>query len=683
MSNHYLMQFLKEASALPMTLCLSPVRIRFITLLLSAGVLVMQAAWAGANAEIEQQRQLFKGVFAAVERGDWSVVEKLGADDGQLLRQYVLWPDLQATYWRATIRKAPAKEIDAFLDQYGALRPARELRYRHALHLASSGDLRGYLQIYEQFYQGQDIAKLDCLALQAELEAGRGARVNGRATGLWLVGKSQVSECDPVFKYLGEQKLLGPVEYRERFQLAIDAREFQLARWLAKKIDQKHVEEAALWIKAQTHPEDFLNSYTRQGDSEAAAKQLVYAAERLTYRDPELALAAWKQVSKRAGFSEEQRQHIVRHIALWTARDNLSGAYGLLTGLPEAAADDEVSRWRARTSLRNMQWNKLLLDIATMSDKERESEEWRYWRAVALKRSGQVLAAKVALERLSQERSYYGFLAADELGQNYALAHAQLLADEVAIAAIESRPELVRARELFLVGQDSRGRSEWDAVVRAFSTEDKLQAAILADRWGWHSRAISTAASLGEYDDLSIRYPLPYQQLFERSSSDASISPTWAYGIARSESLFMRDVRSHAGAIGLMQLMPATGRAVARDIRLPYSGLHTLTDPESNIRLGTRYLGQMAERYSGNQVLATAAYNAGPHRVDRWLPDSGTIDARLWIENIPFNETRKYVKRVLSAQAIFHWRMTGQVRRLSDNLLLVSAAREAQQLAAR
>ena len=210
-----------------------------------------------------------------------------------------------------------------------------------------------------------------------------------------------------------------------------------------------------------------------------------------------------------------------------------------------------------------------------------------------------------------------------------------------------------------------------------------MQAAILAHRWGWHSRAIAAAASVGEYDDLALRYPLPYDSTFQRYAADASISPTWAYGVARSESLFMRDVRSRAGAIGLMQLMPATGRDVAREISLPYSGLDTLTDPDSNIRLGTTYLGRMAERYGGNQVLATAAYNAGPHRVDAWLPDEGTIDARIWIENIPFNETRGYVRRVLAADTIFHWRMTGETRRLSDELLLVSAASKPPQVANR
>ncbi len=636
----------------------------------------------GAQASsIEQQRQLFRDVIDTVELGDWSVVEDLGASQQQLLRDYVLWPDLRATYLRA--RLDDAEEIDAFLSQYGTLRSARELRYRYALHLAKSGKLQDYQRVYEQFYQGQDVARLDCLSLQAELEAGRPMRVNRRALDLWLVGTSQVEECDPVFAYLDEQSLIGPVEYRTRYDLAVKAREFALARWLAKKIDEDHVEEAARWVSAQQNPEDFLARHAVLDNSKSARAQLVYATERLTYRDPEAALEAWRTVSKSHGFSAEQRLRTERHIALWTARDNLPGAYQLLASLPAAAQNDEVARWRARTSLRNAEWHRLLGDIATMSDKERQSEEWQYWRAIALKRSSQVPAADAALKALSAERSYYGFLAADELGREYALEHAALAADEEAIARLAARPEIIRARELFFVGQDGRGRSEWDAVVRHLSPEQKVQAAILADRWGWHSRAIAAAASQQEYDDLSIRYPLPYKPLFEQSSSAARISPTWAYGVARSESLFMRDVRSRAGAIGLMQLMPATGKEVAREIRLPYSGLATLTNPESNIRLGTSYLGQMAERYGGNRVLATAAYNAGPHRVDKWLPESGSLDARVWIENIPFNETRKYVKRVLSAQAIFHWRMTGQVRRVSDELRLIKGASDVLQLAAR
>jgi soluble lytic murein transglycosylase len=648
-------------------------------LLLTSGTV---AATAGV-ATLEEQRELFQRVHPAAELGDWSVFDGLSSTEKQSLRHYVLWPDLRATYLRAALKRTPAAEIEAFLRRYGELQPARELRYRYALELARSGNLQSFRKIYEQHYQGRGIAKLDCLALQSELAAGRHERLATAAADLWQTGKSQADECDPVFDYLKKEQQIGPAEHRQRFELAIEAREFALARWLAKSIDQAHADEARLWQQAQANPADFLADHALHADSETALEQLAYAAERLTYRDPEAALDAWRKVAAAHAFTPATVARIDRHIALWTARDNLPGAYELLVAVPEEAQDDEVLRWRARSSLRQTDWPRLLRDINDMPAELLDTDEWSYWRAVALQRVGQTAAAEAMFRRLASERGYYGFLAADELNEPYALDHADLAANETLINAIGVRPPIVRARELFYVGLEGRGRSEWDDAMKALSAEERRQAAIVASRWGWHSRAIATAASLGEYDDLSIRYPLPYKPLFEASSTQASISPTWAYGIARSESLFMRDIRSSAGAIGLMQLMPATGRQVARTLRLPYSGLATLTNPESNIRLGTRYLGQMAERYGGNQVLATAAYNAGPHRVDRWLPDSGTLDARVWIETIPYNETRKYVKRVLSAQAIFHWRMTGELRRVSDELLHVKASQDLLKLASR
>lgn len=665
-----------------MTLSIAASRNRItVGILLFAAILADSAFAASQTSQIEQQRALFRSVYESVERGDWTAVDDLATLDRQLLEQYALWPDLRATWLRANIETVSTTEVDNFIQQYGTLRPARELRYRYALNFVRRDNLQGYLKIYEQFYQGQGVEKLDCLALQAEIEAGRHRRVEYRAIELWQVGKSQVDECDPVFEYLENRKLLGIVAYQRRYGLAVDERNFTLARWLAKNIDQQHVDEAAMWQLAQTDPEAFLRrKWTRSGDL-TLREQLVYAAERLTYRDPELAHKLWGRAVRKHKFSEAQKLLTAQHIALWTARDNMADAYKRLLKLAPAAQSDEVLRWRARTSLRATRWKRLLTDIAAMPDAERNSEEWRYWRAIAQIESGQALAARADLESLHLERSYYGFLAADKLGKSYALDNTVLAANELKISSLELRPEIIRAHELFLVGQDGRGRSEWDAVIRYLSDEDTIQAAILAHRWGWHSRAIAAVSSLGEYDDLSIRYPLPFKESFEASSSRASISSTWAYGIARSESLFMRDVRSSAGAIGLMQLMPATGRDVAKEIKLPYSGLATLVDPESNIRLGTTYLGQMQQRYKGNQVLATAAYNAGPHRVDKWLPDRGVIDARIWIENIPFNETRKYVKKVLAAQAIFHWRMTGTIQRISDELSLIGT--NVEQLAAR
>lgn len=632
--------------------------------------------------DIETQRELFSRVFEDVERGDWSAVDALDRDERRLLERYVLWPDLRGMYLRANLRKTDPDTIESFLDEYGLLKPARELRYRYALELARRGDLARYFEVYEAFYQGMGVAELDCLALRAEIDDDRGERVVTRAKDLWLVGRSQVDECDPVFAWLYDNDLLTAFDYRRRFELAIEAREFSRARWLARSIDAAHVEEARHWQSVVNDAERFLRTHADRGNTPAAHRQLAYAAERLTYENPILAAELWAEVDRRYRVSEELRVRTLRHIALWTARDDLPGAYAALVSLPAAAQDDEVVRWRARTSLRNERWAALLDDIAAMSADEKASEEWRYWRAIALRHSGQLLASRANLEELALERSYYGFLAADELGLDYALEHAALDADAAKLEALATREDLIRARELFLVGQDGRGRSEWDAAVAWFSPEQKAQAAILAHRWGWHSRAIATVGSIGEFDDLALRYPLPFRNAFSAYSEAAAIPTTWAYGVARSESLFMRDIRSSAGAIGLMQLMPATGRRVARDAGVPYRGLDTLTNPESNIRLGTTYLARMAERYGGNRVLATAAYNAGPHRVDRWIPEQGAIDARIWIENIPFNETRGYVRRVMAAKIIFHWRISGDIRRLSDELPPIEA-HEAQRVAAR
>jgi soluble lytic murein transglycosylase len=636
---------------------------------------------AVSSADIERQRELFLDVYESVERGNWGVVAALPDDEQQDLQDYPLWPDLRAAWFRANLSKASHEDIDDFLDRYSVLKPARELRYRYALHLAKSGHLDAYLGIYKRFYQGLDNATLDCLALQSELAAGEAQRVVNRARDLWTIGKSQVKECDPVFSFLADENHLGLPDYIKRFELAVDEREFTMARWLGKSIDQRHIDIASQWLQVRKDPESFVRNEKKWVNDAATREQLIYAIERITYSDPVVALELWSGISKGRRFAAEDEYRTARHIALWTARDNLPGAYQLLQSLPVAAQNDEVLRWRARTSLREHNWSNLLMDIEQMSDDERRSEEWRYWHAVAMQNGKQVQEAEAAFRELATERSYYGFLAADELSLDYALTGDRFVANEARITELQARPDLIRARELFLVGLEGRGRSEWDAVTSYFDADDKTQAAILADRWGWHSRAIAAAARIGDYDDLSLRYPLPYSDTFQRYAEDANISATWAYGVARSESLFMRDVRSRAGAIGLMQLMPATGKNVARKIQLPYSGLSTLTDPDSNIRLGTNYLGQMAERYGGNQVLATAAYNAGPHRVDTWLPASGEIDARAWIETIPFNETRGYVRRVLEAEVIFHWRMTGEVRRLSDELLVVRADSNQEQVA--
>ncbi len=636
--------------------------LRFLTALLAS--MVCGIASADPAPSLEQQRQAFREAYPAAELGDWAPA----AERAHLLEQYILWPDLRAAYLRTRAGTVEQATVDAFLERYGALRPGRELRFRHALQLAAAQQRTAYLDIYNAFYQGLGIARLDCLAAHAEILNGDGGRIAARAMDLWLTGHSQANECDPVFDYLRGAGHLDEGAYRQRFELALAARQFSLARYLARSIDDEAFAQADLWLAAQSRPLEFLAMENQYADDEPHRERVLLALERVAYTDARLADKHWQKIHGQRAFSQSQIIGISRHIALWLARQHEADAARRLVDLDEEARDAEVRRWLVRALLRQHAWEDVVAVISSMPADEQDSEDSRYWLAIALLQRGDETTARTILETLAIGRSYYSFLAADELGQAYAFAHTTMTPDEEILSLLESRDAVIRARELFHVGLESRGRSEWDDVVSLLGPEEKAQAAILAQRWGWHSRAIATAAAVGLYDDLVLRYPLAYDEEFEVYSATAGIPRGWAYGVARSESLFIPDIRSSAGAIGIMQLMPATGQRTASELSLPWQGLPTLTDPASNIRLGTTYLGQMLKRFADNRVAATAAYNAGPARVEKWLSGSGQLDARIWIENIPYNETRDYVRRVIVADAIFNWRLTGRTQRLTHFL---------------
>ncbi|MBT8095604.1 MAG: transglycosylase SLT domain-containing protein [Woeseia sp.] len=612
--------------------------------------------------DIDDQRQAFREAYPNAELGVWS----LPAEREALLRRYVLWPELRAAYLRTRLRTDHA-EIKQFLASYADLKPARELRFRYALELARQEQWSAFRDIYNAHYRHLGNARLDCLALRADMDSLSEEKRRQRVTPLWLIAGSQAKECDPVFTRLRRLQVLDDNLYKERFALAVENRELGIARYLARSLPDAYQQTARNWTRAIGLPRQFLEEHDATEHSAEYREQLQGAIKQIAYDEPELAERYWHKVAAQHAFSPAERAATEQHIALWLARTHHLDARRALDELPAAAVDDEVLRWRVRIALREARWADVLQHISAMPADLREGPQWQYWRAVALQKTGDREAARL-FATLADERSYYGFLAADALDQAYAYQNSELIADDAVLKSISQLPEIQRARELFLVGLDGRGRSAWDAAVLDLSAQEQVQAAILAHRWGWHSRAIATAARNEQFDDLAIRYPMPYAAEFARFAGNAGIRPSWAFSIARSESLFMPDIRSSAGAIGVMQLMPATGRRTARQLKLPYQGRATLTNPVDNIQLGTWFLGNMQQRFADHSVLATAAYNAGPHRVDDWLPGSDSLDARIWIETIPYAETRGYVRRVLTAETIFHWRMTGDTDRLSARL---------------
>ena len=641
---------------------------RRLTLLVLS--LLGATAASGSDADLEKQRGAFRDAWIEAERGDWRAVQpRLDELEG-----YPLLPDLEAVYFRATVKQQPNANIERFLATNETLWIAPSLRLRWINSLAQRNDWQRFLEVYRSHYADAGNTRLDCVATEAMAQTGDAGGFAREARRLWLVGISQPKECDSVFSRLRETGQLTDDLVLQRLDLALEAEQFGLAAYLARQLDDAQLQRVKRWQRMRDRAETELATPKPLRGADRDPALVIYGLDRLARNEPDIAAQLLPHYAAANIVDNAEQQRLERKIALWSARKYLPAGLERVHQLDEAAVDDDICVAWTRAALRSSAWHETLAAIDAMSAEEAGDSAWLYWRARALAKTGEPEAAAAIFERLAAERGYHSFLAADRLDLPYNFGHKPAAADDAVIDALEQRPDIVRARELFAVGLDSAGRVEWQRAVARLDRDTRAQAAIMAHRWGWHSRAIATGSANGLIDDLDIRFPAPYLDLYQSLSPRANIAISWAYGITRSESLFMRDVSSPAGAIGLMQLMPATGASTARQINLRYSGSGSLTDPQVNIALGTTYLGKMLARFDGNQVLATAAYNAGPKRVERWLPEDLAMPSDIWVETIPFRETRGYVKRVMAAETVFLWRLNGTVSRLSLRMPMVAPA---------
>lgn len=599
--------------------------------------------------ELDATRAAFRAAWPAAERGRWDQVEPLLPQ----LQDYVLYPDLRGAWLRATLPRRSRDELEAFLAAHEGHPAAREVMLRWLSVLASREDWAGYLAVYNRM-GGSSGARLQCLAARAELATGPGPDWPAQALALWRVGVSQPQECDPVFARLRADGRLDAATVRERMDLAIEARQFGLARFLARSLESADLERVRRWEEMQQNAAERLQAYPQARADADEWPRVRYGLLLLASRDADRAFELWQRLAPHYG--ADDAAEVARRIALAGARRNTPQAPQLIASLPPGAVDLDVRHWELRLALRDRDW---AWTLRAASQGPQPDDTLAFWRARALEALGHEPEAQAQFRALAGERTLYGFMAAERSGQPKALAHRPTAPDLLLQRQLEARAEFIRARELFMVGQDSRARSAWTRATAELDEPALAQAALLAYRWGWYSRAIATAARAGLMDDLEIRYPLAWRERFSEMAELSRIPSTWAIGVARNESLFMPDIASSAGAVGVMQLMPATGREVAEELRLPFRGTATLIDPDVNIRLGTRYLERMLGQFDEHFILATAAYNAGPGRVRRWLPEH-TLPADAWIEIIPFDETRTYVHRVMASKAIFHWRLTGE-----------------------
>jgi soluble lytic murein transglycosylase len=323
---------------------------------------------------------------------------------------------------------------------------------------------------------------------------------------------------------------------------------------------------------------------------------------------------------------------------------------------------EEILDELLRETLGEGDWQRLAEALLLLDDTTRQNEGWRYWAA----RTQEVLnhpiegypAPEVIYREIAQNRSFYGFLSADKLRQTYALVDESTLIDDVFRIQVAQMPAMQRAHELWLTGNITEARAEWLYASRQMDEKQLAAAGQLARDWGWYSTGIQTMINGNLWNELTVRFPLAYREEIAKIAQDTQLEPTFIYAIARQESAFDAGARSPVGAMGLMQLMPKTAIYTAKKSGIKHANTQDLLKAEHNMRLGGLYLNHLLQTFNGNRILAAAAYNAGPSRVNRWLSEQGKekpVD--VWIETIPYKETRHYVQNVLCFSVIYGYRL--------------------------
>ncbi len=634
--------------------------------------LLLPCLAAPAEESNANNRAQFAKAYAALTSGQRTQAAQLirGLEEYPLYSYYRYY-DLQRKLHQAT-----EDDVGQFLTAYEGSLLAARLRREWLQQLGKAGRWRAYLDAYRP----QSDAIAQCWQVTARIETGAREGVIADGIRLWLVGKSQPRQCDPVFDFLDSEGAITDELRYARIRLALANKQPRLARYLARSlVDARLSATATAWIAAHENPQTALTQTPLAEDSALTREVVIHAISRIARTNVDRASNAWEQVAEKYAFSAEERGKVRAIIAVAAARAEHPDQIALLAAVPREAVDNIVEKYRIREGIRLRAWKELAQWTLTDPVGDTNLLRWRYWHARALQQLGQLDAANARFRELAQQRDYYGFVSADQLGAEYRMNHHPIAPSPAETTAIAARPGIVRARELFLIDFPFKARREWAFEVDHMSPRDLEVAAHLVNQWSWFDRAILALGKAASYDDLEVRFPVQHEALIRSYAAKRGVPAAVLYAIIRTESAFMDDARSPAGALGLMQVMPATGRETARRIGTTLPSARALLDPEKNVMIGSAYLKQVLDRFDGSFSMAAAAYNAGPHRVRSWLPDSGCVPADIWVDTIPFTETRRYVRRASFYATVYQWRLEEPIERISSRLTAVNAKGMAQQ----
>jgi len=579
-----------------------------------------------------------------------------------------------AAYWtlRAHLDTATPDEVNTFFNQYRGTYQEDRLRNDWLLLLGQRRDWAHFAEVAPDFRMNDD-REVRCYTLAMENIL---AKVNmaEEVKTQWYAAKDAGDGCTLAAQSHFAAGQMSEADIWRKVRQLVEARQFDAAHQVVAIVAPDA--DAAL-TDALKKPENIL------------IKRPV-SNQRLNQELAVLALIRWADSapdSAAQALQERWSKHLTNTQRAWAW-----GAIGKLAAQklsdsalpyfqhasPEAMSDEHLA-WRTRAALRQHQWHDVLDSINAMSPDAASDPTWVYWRARALLQPGQTPAEQAQgrqlLQSIASVRGFYPMLAQEELGQPITPppAPAPLTAQEKDRA--QANPGLQRALKAVALGLRSEGVREWNYTTNlhapgGMNDRELLAAADLACQNAIWDRCINTSERTRNVIDLAQRFPMPYRQAVIERSRSINLDPAYVYGLIRQESRFITDARSGVGASGLMQVMPATARWTAKKLGLGNLNAQQLNDRDTNITIGTGYLKLILDDFAGSMPLAAAAYNAGPGRPRVWRGQPGTpsVEAAIWAENIPFNETRDYVKKVLANTTIYAAMITGQTQSLKARL---------------
>ncbi|BBS87927.1 transglycosylase SLT domain-containing protein [Aeromonas media] len=608
------------------------------------------------------EQSLYREGYDAVRANDQERFQQIRAR----LNHYPLLPYLD--YYQLAFRPGAAdyNDVTRFIRQHGDTPQSNRLERAYLTYLAQSQQWSQFLRFYPAKPNSTDLL---CMHYQARYYTGHKSEALQEAGKLWLTGQSRPDACDPLFQLWQQAGLRTQEKIWQRMNLAFEAQNPNLIRHLGAQLGGSLKPYGDQMITLFEQPARAMNPvyFTTAPQSR---QLLSLGLARYANEQPEAALRQLGEMKRRLGLNQAEVARVERAAARRLLLDRSTAQRSWLDATLVRMKDAELVELRARLAIWEQDWRGLEGWVKRMPMALQKEDRWRYWLARSLEVQGRQKPARELYLETANLRGFYGFMAAQRTGVPYRIKNQSVGHKVPDWRTASSRwPFLVRVRELLAMNEITAARSEWIHNMDRNPVAQRLEFGHIALNQGWHELAILSSIRAEAWDAIDLRFPLPLKRTFSQMAQERTMNTSLLYAISRQESALYPLAQSPVGARGLMQLMPATARETASKLGVPYRNEQQLFDPAMNIRLGSAYLKRLLDVYDGNRILAAAAYNAGPGRVKRWRDQSTNKPMDVWVESIPYRETRNYVQNVLSFDLIYQHKLQQPLRFMSEREL--------------